>query len=103
MVTSTREGWFTRKAVGDSTTLTCPRCKCDFPFGPMFDHHPRQCPSCRAKLIELATISVVYLVDPDSAPPIVQELIAYLNQLTEPEAERDFSILLNFLGVEPVF
>lgn len=69
----------------------------------MFDHHPRQCPSCCAKLIELATITVVYLVDPESAPPIVSDLLAYLNQLPEHEAERELSILMSFLGVEPVF
>lgn len=80
----------------------CPRCQADYPFAPLFDHHPRRCPSCRTEVIELATITVVYLIDPEAAPPIIRELLGYLDRFTEPEAERELTVLMNFLGVEPV-
>ena len=102
MVTSSRDGWFTRKSMTDEVVLTCPRCGHGFPFGPSFDHHPRPCPFCKTKLIELATLTVVYLVDPDTAPRIVNELIKHLHTMTEPDAERELMILMRFLGVDPV-
>lgn len=102
MVQSTREAWFTRTTIDGPAKVVCPRCQADFPFGPLFDHHPRQCPSCRTELIELATITVVYLIDPEAAPPIILELLEYLDRFTEPEAERELTVLMDFLGVEPV-
>lgn len=101
MVTSARETWFTRKGLGDSSRLNCPRCDHGFPFGPIFDHHPRQCASCKATLVELATVTVIYLVDPSAAPAIVKSLLKYLEPMTEPDAENELEVLMKFLGIEP--
>jgi hypothetical protein len=52
--------------------------------------------------VEWATLTVVYLIDPELAPSLVKAVIDHLNDLNEPEAEKELMTLMRYLGVEPV-
>ena len=100
MATNPKPNWFSRASISKQQLPKCPRCNSNYPFGPLFDHHPRVCPSCKLPLIEWALTSVIYLIDFEQAPPIVKNLITYLGTLPEPEAEQELECLVNFLQKE---
>lgn len=91
--------WYSRCVVlKDGLSLKCPRCGADFHVGPMFDHDKRPCLNCGVPLVEWNLMSVVIVVDVDSAPRLVQEMIAYMGDLTEPDAQDQLEGLLRAVG-----
>ena len=102
MIASAKSTWYVRKAAGNPEQVRCPRCNREFPWGPMFDQHPRCCSACGTLLVEWATLVVRYLIDPVLAPPVVKELIHYFDALSGPRAEQELRALMEFLGVETV-
>ena len=101
MASSTSRRWYVRLPIRDMGRVVCPRCGEPYAVGPMFDHDPRVCLSCRATLIEWLMLTTIYLIDIEKAPPMVHVIVNYLAPLTEQEADSELTSLLRFLGVEP--
>jgi hypothetical protein len=81
--------------------VRCPRCNHPYQAGPLFDHHPRKCKGCGVLLVEWNIMNYVYIISPESAPPVIQTLVAFLAPLTEYEAAHCLIELLRFLDVKP--
>lgn len=92
--------WYTRTVLDGKKICQCPNCNSPFPYGPFFDHHGSQCPSCKISLVELQINGDLILIDQENAPEIVKNLILYINKLNEHDAFDELLVLMEFLGVE---
>ena len=94
--------WFNRISVMDAdddafSKFSCPRCGAPYPVSSMFDHDPRFCSKCESKLIEWNLIEFIYLIDYESAPGIVKNMIDYLEDKNEHDANKEVKSILNLL------
>lgn len=81
--------WFFSSSYKKLNKSLCPRCANQYPFGPLFDHHKRECPHCGAHLVEWAIRERLILIDVDFAPPFIRQIIEWLDNLSEPDADKE--------------
>jgi len=76
--------WITGEGIGDTS---CPACGSPFPLDIAFDNAPRVCPSCKKPLVEWNFLSMVLIIDPEKAPPLVRMIVDFLAPMADYEAE----------------
>lgn len=92
--------WYTKTKLVKGNVCRCPNCESPFPFGPIFDHHGSECPSCKQGLVELQINGELLLIDTEKAPNIILEMLSYLRKLNEMDAFDELMVLMEFMGVE---
>ena len=94
-----RADWFTRVLPGEPGPAVCPQCRRAIPIDPLPDHHPRLCPGCQTRLVQLNSLSAVVTVALDAAPdPIRLTLEYWITALDEMEAAQAVEWLGRTLG-----
>jgi hypothetical protein len=85
---ATNPRWYSKWVVSEREGgVLCPACDSRFPLDVAFDNAPRWCPSCKKRLIEWNFYSLVLIVDPETAPPLVKTIIEALSAMADFEAE----------------
>src|SRR5436190_137915 len=90
--------WHSRWVTGEGDGgVHCPACGAGFGLDLAFDNAPRWCPACKKELVEWLFYSLPLVIDPDTAPPLVKRVIAFIRPMADSEAEEAMKELYQLL------